>query len=159
MRYLLIISILLFATPCFAAEFNFAANSDLAIVRLGWDLGGGFVAGPAGQLEMSTDVSDDHLKIDDSQWGAFIKYPVVQFSAIPEVPFNGNLYADAAILLDWDDHLARRDDDDEPIITLGGGCEVAINDKVSALIAYAHYLETDNLASDDKVLAGCIFRF
>ena len=140
-------------------EFSFAANQDIGILRLGVDLGGGFVVGGAGHLEMSTDVSEDHLKIDDSAWGIFCKYPVIQFSAIPEIPFDGNLYADAAVLLDFDDYIAGRDEGDEPILTIGGGCEIAINEHVGALIAYSHYLETDNLASDDKVLAGVIFRF
>jgi opacity protein-like surface antigen len=154
----LFITVLL-ALPAYTAEFTFATNADIGILRLGVDLGGGFVVGGAGQLEYSTKVSDDHLSIDDSSWGVFIKYPVIEFAAIPEIPVNGNIYADAAILLDWDDYLAGRDDDDEPILTVGGGVEVAINDHVGLLTAYSHYLETDNRASDDKVMAGVVFRF
>ncbi len=154
-----IITVLLMCSACAATEFNFAANEDVGILRLGWDLGGGFVAGAAGQLEMSTEVSDDHLRIEDSQWGAFIKYPIIQFSAIPEIPVNGSLYADAAILLDWDDYFTGRDEGDEPILTIGAGTEVAINEKVSALLCYSHYLETDNRPEEDRLLAGVVFRF
>jgi len=167
-----ILAILMLTVPCMAKtnlfgdgrEFIFAANQQTAILRGGFEPiepnenSGGLQWGIAGQLFMDPVTEENHFRIDDSSWGLYLRYPFIEFESIPQIPFTGNLFADASILLDWDDFLAQRPLERDPIATLGLGSVLRLNDNLGAFGLVQYLSRSAILEEDDNIefMAGVI---